>query len=161
MTTLQHTPLPDRMALPPSERRWFDPDHTRVEFVARYIKVTNVRGRFRSDRVQQRGHEAMVSGRLQLAGVTRPVELEVDYLATNEDPWGRTTAQFFGAGALNRSDWGITGNVALPGCGYAVGESTRPEVDVQLVAEPPSTVPPLPVVRAVEPESWPYQEGRA
>lgn len=200
MTTFQ--PLPETptsgLLLPPPGRWWFDPDHTRVEFLARYLKVTNVRGcfrhatgtvtlgailadtrvdvavdvtsldtgnrarderllsdefldaerhpvaRFRSGGVEDRGHEATVLGALQLGGVTHPLRLEVAYLATHADPWGRTTAQFFASADLDRSDWGIDGNVPIPGGGFAIGDRIRLDLEVQLVPEPPGALPPMP-----------------
>lgn len=185
------------LALPPPGRWWFDPDHTRVEFLARYLKVTNVRGcfrsatgtvtlgatladarvdvsvdvtsldtgnrtrderllsrefldaerhpvaRFRSGRVEDRGHEATVLGELELGGITRPLRLDVAYLATHLDPWARTTAQFFASAELDRSAWGIDGNVPIPGGGFAIGDRIRLELEVQLVPEPPGSVPPM------------------
>lgn len=70
-----------------------------------------------------------VKGVLTIKGVSKPVELDVEYMGTNKDPWGNQKAGFSISGKINRTDWGLTWNANLETGGVLVSE------DVKLIAE--------------------------
>lgn len=75
-----------------------------------------------------------VRGELTIRGVTRPVELDVDYFGVDTDPFGQRRALLRATTELNREDWEMTWNQALEAGGVLVGRTLEVEIDVQLVA---------------------------
>lgn len=70
-------------------------------------------------------------GDLTIEGVTRQVELELEFDGVNTDPWGNTKAAFSASGEINRKDWGVEWNVALETGGVLVGEKVKLQLDIQ------------------------------
>lgn len=74
-------------------------------------------------------------GNLSLHGVTKPVQLSVEYGGIGKDPWGNTKAGFSISGKFNRKDFGLTWNAALEAGGVLVSEEVRLNAEVQLVKQ--------------------------
>ncbi|MCE1179793.1 MAG: YceI family protein [Micrococcales bacterium] len=72
-------------------------------------------------------------GDLTIKGVTRPVELDVDFGGVGTDPYGNTKAGFEAETEINRKDFGLTWNVAMETGGVLVSEKIKIILDVQLV----------------------------
>jgi polyisoprenoid-binding protein YceI len=175
----------------PTTGTWvIDPSHSSVDFVAKHLVVSKVRGgftavsgrvdvtdplerstvdvtieaasistndeqrdahlvsadfldvetyptlRFRSTGAHHRRDEQWtIPGELTIRDVTRPVELDVEYLGLVTDPWGNTKAGFSATTELDRDEFGITWNQALETGGVLVGRKVRIEIDVQLAPE--------------------------
>jgi polyisoprenoid-binding protein YceI len=95
---------------------------------------------FRSTSVRADGSDYVLVGDLTIKGVTRPVELTVEFDGTSPDPWGGTRAGFTADGEINRKDWGLEWNVALESGGVLVSEKVKMHLEVQLVrAEVPAS----------------------
>ena len=88
---------------------------------------------FRSTGVRGGGSDWVLDGELTVAGVTRPVSLEVEYDGVTTDPWGGTRAGFTATAQVNREDFGLTWNAALEAGGFLVGKNVALELDVELV----------------------------
>lgn len=88
---------------------------------------------FRSTRVSGRGDEWKLEGDLTVAGVTRPVVLDVTYEGVAVDLWGGTRAGFTATGQLNREEWGLDWNGVLEAGGLLVGKAVTIELDVELI----------------------------
>ena len=88
---------------------------------------------FTSTEVRQDGGDFVLVGDLTIKGVTRSVELDLDFDGVSGDPWGGTRAGFTAKGEINRKDWGLEWNVALETGGVLVGEKVKIELDVQVV----------------------------
>jgi polyisoprenoid-binding protein YceI len=73
-----------------------------------------------------------VDGELTLRGTTRPVPLHLTYLGSGPDPWGGTRAAFHAAAELNRHDFAVSWNQALPD-GVVVGSVLQVELDIEAV----------------------------
>jgi polyisoprenoid-binding protein YceI len=71
-------------------------------------------------------------GDLTIKGVTKTVELAVDFGGVGKDPWGNTKAGFSVQGKINRKDFGLEWNVALETGGILVGEDVKFEAEIQL-----------------------------
>lgn len=94
---------------------------------------------FRSSRIEPRGEgEYTVHGELTMRGVTRPVELEVEFHGTAKNPYGQTIAGLSVRGTLNRKDFGVSFNAVLETGGVAVSEKVKLEVDVEAIADAPA-----------------------
>lgn len=91
---------------------------------------------FTSTRLDVEGTRATLTGDLTLAGVTRPVELAVEYLGAATDPWDNERAVFRATGRINRHDWGLTWNMPLAAGGLLVSKEIALELEVELVLQP-------------------------
>lgn len=166
-----------------------DPAHTTVEFIARHLMVTKVRGGFSnvdgaitvaetpndstvsvtiptatlttgaadrdghlksadfldvekfptmtfvSTSVEGSAEKWRVNGDLTIAGVTKPVQLDVEFSGVSPDPWGGQRAGFSASTEINREDWGLTWNVALETGGVLVSKNIRIEIEAQAVLQ--------------------------
>lgn len=88
---------------------------------------------FRSTGVQASGPAGTLSGELTIKGVTRPVDLEVEFLGATRDPWGNDRIVFSAATKVNREDWGLTWNMLLEAGGLLVSKEIRLEIEVELI----------------------------
>ena len=76
-----------------------------------------------------------VTGNLTINGVTKPVELDVDFGGINVDPWGNTKAGFSFEGKIKRSDFGLSWNAALETGGVMVSDEVKIAGDLQFVKQ--------------------------
>ncbi len=74
-------------------------------------------------------------GELTIKGVTRPVELEVEFLGTGQDPWGNERLGFEATTVINRKEWGVDFNVPLDGGRVLVGDKVTVHLAVQAVRD--------------------------
>ncbi len=93
---------------------------------------------FTSTGVRADGDDFLLVGELTIKGVSRPVELELEFDGVSGDPWGATRAGFTAETEINRKDWGLEWNVALESGGVLVGEKVKIHLDVELVAQVPA-----------------------
>lgn len=74
-----------------------------------------------------------VYGNLTLKGITKPVELNVEYSGVIKDPWGTERSGFTVTGKINRSEWGVTFNSVLETGGVGLSDEVRIFSEIQLV----------------------------
>ena len=86
---------------------------------------------YRSTGVRTEGDEIIVDGDLTIRGITRPVALTVEVNGFGPDPYGGTRAGFSATGEINRTDYGITANMALPTGGVMVSEKIQLTIEVE------------------------------
>lgn len=166
-----------------------DPAHSSLEFVARHLMATKIRGRFgewtatlttgskpedasveatlqtasittfnegrdnhlrtadffdianhpsiefRSTKVGSldRNNHLELTGDLTARGLTRPVTLDVEFVAALEDPYGNTKATFTATTDVQRDDWGVSWNQPLANGGFLVSKTIKIEVEAQFV----------------------------
>jgi len=90
---------------------------------------------FVSKEITGRGDEYKLAGDLTLNGITKPVELDVEFFGTSVFPADQSTrAGFSATGSLSRKDFGIEFNMALGGDKVMISDKVALELDVQLVA---------------------------
>ena len=91
---------------------------------------------FKSTRVvKQDGAEFVIAGDLTIRGVTRSVELEVEYHGVTNSPWGQQVIGFSATTELDREDFGMTWNAALEAGGVVVGKKLKIEIEVEAVRQ--------------------------
>jgi polyisoprenoid-binding protein YceI len=90
---------------------------------------------FRSTGIVVGSAGGTVVGHLTIKDVTRPVELQVEYLGHARDPWDNDRAVFSAAATINREDWGITWNMVLDAGGLLVSKEIRLEIEVELIRQ--------------------------
>jgi len=90
--------------------------------------------RYRSTRIERLSAERYrVVGDLTIRGVTREVELDVDYGGRAKDPWGNERVGFVARASVDRKDFGLQWNQVLEAGGVLVGDRVDIEVDIQAV----------------------------
>ncbi len=77
----------------------------------------------------------VVKGDLTLKGVTKSVDLNVEYNGVTKDPWGSERAGFSITGKIKRSEWGINFNTVLETGNVALSEEVKINAEIQLVKE--------------------------
>lgn len=74
-----------------------------------------------------------ITGELTIGGVTKPIELEVDFGGVGVDPWGNTKAGFSFEGKIKRSEFGLNWNAALEAGGVMVSDEVKIAGELQFV----------------------------
>lgn len=92
------------------------------------ITFTSTRAAVESD-----GETYQLWGDLTVKGVTREVELTLDYQGTATDPYGNLRVGFEGRTTVNRKDFGLTWNVALETGGILVSDKVKIELDISAI----------------------------
>ena len=87
---------------------------------------------FRSTQVERAGDGFRLTGDLTIAGVTKPVTLDVQDEGRARDPWGNEKAAFSATTKIKRSEFGLTWNVALEAGGVLVGDDIKITIEAQL-----------------------------
>lgn len=79
------------------------------------------------------GSDYKLVGTLSLHGVSKEIELDVEFGGLNKDPWGQTKAGFTVTGKINRNDFGLTWNAALEAGGVLVSEDVKIHCEIQMI----------------------------
>jgi len=80
---------------------------------------------------QESDDEFVLSGDLTIKGVTKPVELEVEFLGEGSDPWGGTRVGIEAKGEISRKEFGIDFNIPVQGDKVMIGD----KIKLNIVAE--------------------------
>ena len=90
---------------------------------------------FKSTSIDFDGSNGTVTGDLTIRGVTKPIELDFEFMGVITDPFGNDKAVFAAEGQLKREDWGLTWNVPLDNGGVLVSKEFKLEIDAQAVRQ--------------------------
>jgi polyisoprenoid-binding protein YceI len=90
---------------------------------------------FETTAVRADGDSYVVTGDLTIKGVTRPVDLDVEFLGVGPDPWGGTRAGFEATTKINRKDFGLTYNIPLEGDKVVIGDQVSIHLQVEAVLQ--------------------------
>jgi polyisoprenoid-binding protein YceI len=91
---------------------------------------------FRSTRVvKHSGDEFVLAGDLSIRGVTKEVELQVEYAGVVTNPWGKQVIGFSASTELDREEFGMTWNAALETGGVLVGKKLKIEIEAEAVRQ--------------------------
>lgn len=91
---------------------------------------------FRSTKVAHAsGDRWLVDGDLTIRGVTKPVQLTVEFEGAAVDPWGNAKIGFSATGELDREAFGLTWNQSLETGGVLVGKTVKLEIEAELVRQ--------------------------
>jgi len=87
---------------------------------------------YQSGKIESRGDNRFrVQGDLTIKGVTRPVELDVEFLGMSTSPYGFKVAGFEASGTLSRKDFDLNWNMALETGGFLVGDEIKIRIDAE------------------------------
>lgn len=70
-------------------------------------------------------------GNLTIKGVTNEVELDVEFLGIDNDPWGNRKIGFEATTEINRKDFGVDFNIPLDGGKLLVGDKVSITLSIQ------------------------------
>lgn len=76
-----------------------------------------------------------LKGNLTIKGITKPVELTVEYGGNMTDFYGQNKAGFEITGKINRSDFGLTWSAVTEAGGVVVSEEVKLHLAVQMVKQ--------------------------
>jgi polyisoprenoid-binding protein YceI len=88
---------------------------------------------YRSTGVRPDGDNYVVDGELTLHGVTRPVQLNVEFNGVSADPYGGTRAGFSAETEINRRDFGVDISMPLDGGGVVVSDKVRVHLEIEAI----------------------------
>ena len=88
---------------------------------------------FTSTAVKPDGDDFVVTGDLTIAGVTKPVDLALEYSGSAVDAFGASRAGFEASVTISRKEWGITWNAALEAGGVLVSDKVAILLEVSAV----------------------------
>jgi polyisoprenoid-binding protein YceI len=91
--------------------------------------------RFVSTSVAPNGDDFVVTGDLTIHGVTRQVELDLEFNGVAPDPWGGLRAGFSANTEISRADFGIVFNIPLDGGGVVVGDKIKISLEIEAVLQ--------------------------
>jgi polyisoprenoid-binding protein YceI len=75
-----------------------------------------------------------VDGDLTIRGNTRPVTVDLEFLGSGLDPWGKTRIGFSGVvPEVDREQWGLVWNSPLETGGFLLGRHVRLEIEAELI----------------------------
>jgi polyisoprenoid-binding protein YceI len=70
----------------------------------------------------------VLTGELTVKGITRPVDLQVEFGGARRDPYGQDIFGFSATAEIDREDYDLVWNVVLDSGGVLVGKSVRIEI---------------------------------
>jgi len=100
--------------------------------VEKFPKITFVATKYES--VDNDGSYELF-GDLTIHGVTKKVELAVEFGGVAKDPWGNVKAGFTINGKINRKDFGLIWNAPTETGGVLVSEDVRIACEIQLIEQ--------------------------
>jgi len=86
--------------------------------------------------VSHRGSTFVVRGELTIRGVSREVDLTVEFEGVARSPWGQEVTAFTATTEFDREDFGITWNQALETGGVVVGKKIAVQISAEAVRQP-------------------------
>lgn len=90
---------------------------------------------FRATSVEGDGEDYTLTGDLTIRGITKPIELEVEFTGVAVDPFGATRAGFSAEAEISRKEFGLTWNAVLETGGLLVSDKVRINVEAALVKQ--------------------------
>jgi polyisoprenoid-binding protein YceI len=89
---------------------------------------------FRSTRIlSHKGNAFVVRGDLTIRGVTREVDLNVEFEGVARSPWGQEVVAFTATTEFDREEFGMTWNQALETGGVLVGRKIKIEISAEAI----------------------------
>jgi polyisoprenoid-binding protein YceI len=89
---------------------------------------------FRSTGIRAHGDGYLLDGELTLRGVTRPVTFRLEVNGFGPDPYGGTRAGFSATAEINRNEWNVSFNGAIPGASSGVVLSDKVTLNLEIEA---------------------------
>lgn len=88
---------------------------------------------FQTTEIRQDGDRLVATGALTIKDVTKPVDLDLQFLGVEKDAYGNTRVGFEAITQISRKDWGITFNIPLEGDKVMIGDKVDIFLAIQAV----------------------------
>ncbi|ROT31286.1 YceI family protein [Micromonospora sp. HM5-17] len=88
------------------------------------------------EQVDRASGRFVLTGELTVKGVTRPVDLRVEFGGARRDPFGNDIFGFSATAEIEREDYGLVWNVALDSGGVLVGRTVAIEIAGEAIRQP-------------------------
>ncbi len=88
---------------------------------------------FETTGIRQEGDDLFATGALTINDVTKPVELALEFLGVEKDPWGNSRVGFEATTAISRKEWGVTFNIPLDGDKVMIGDKINVVLAVEAI----------------------------
>lgn len=95
----------------------------------------NTAVKFSGTKYEVKGDEGKLYGNLTIAGITKPVILDVEFGGVIKDPWGGERAGFNISGKLSRKEFGMSYNAVIEAGGMVVGDEVKINAEVELIKQ--------------------------
>lgn len=96
---------------------------------------SNPKLKFTASKLEINGDEGKLTGDLSIAGVTKPITLDVEFGGIISDPYGGKRAGFNLTGKISRKEFGMKYNALLEAGGTVVSDEVKIYVNAELVKE--------------------------
>ncbi len=97
---------------------------------------THPRMTFVSTGVVQKSEDSfVVTGDLTIKGVTKSIDLDVDFLGQGGDPWGGTRVGVEASGEISRREFGIDFNIPVEGDRVMIGDKITLTIAAEAVLQ--------------------------
>jgi polyisoprenoid-binding protein YceI len=91
---------------------------------------------FRSTGIRSfEGNEFVLEGELTIKGITKPVELLVEFEGVGRSPYSHDVFGFSATTEIDREDWGLTYNMALESGGVMIGKKVKIEIEGEAIRQ--------------------------
>lgn len=90
---------------------------------------------FSGTKYEGKGEDGKLYGNLTIAGVTKPIILNIEFGGIAVDPYGQTKAGFTVTGKLSRKEFGITYGAVTETGGVLLGDEIKINAEIQLVKQ--------------------------
>jgi polyisoprenoid-binding protein YceI len=81
------------------------------------------------------GNEFLLNGDLTIKGITKPVELLVEFEGAGRSPSGHDVFGFSATTEIDREDWGLTYNMALESGGVMISKKVKIEIEGEAIRQ--------------------------
>ncbi|MCK9203746.1 MAG: YceI family protein [Saccharofermentanaceae bacterium] len=78
------------------------------------------------------GSDYIMTGHLTIRGITKPVELKIDFGGIAKDPYGNIKAGFELTGKINRKEFGLVWNALTEAGGMVVADEVKLQINIEL-----------------------------
>ncbi len=79
------------------------------------------------------GSDYKLTGNFTLHGVTKPIELDVDFGGVQKDLYGQTVAGFEITGKIKRADFGLSWGAVTEAGGLVLGEDVKLHINAEVI----------------------------
>jgi polyisoprenoid-binding protein YceI len=91
---------------------------------------------FKSTGIKSHDHnEFLLDGDLTIKGITKTVELLVEFEGAGRSPYGQDVFGFSATTEIDREDWGLTYNMALESGGVMIGKKVKIEIEGEAIRQ--------------------------
>jgi len=91
--------------------------------------------KFSGTKYDANGDEGKLHGELTIAGITKPLTLNVEFGGIVVDPYGQTKAGFTVTGKISRKEFGLTWNAVTEAGSIVVSDDIKINAEIQLVKQ--------------------------